>query len=464
MKSLEALSSHVVKKGGDLLLPTGRVLLEEELERIAPEAWREEMKKLSSRGKVKTQPGVDLTRRTCNRCGGMDLHFVDCGSCRKECAYCTSCLQMGRSKTCTPLYYIEDEEEERTSLTHSLLAWKGNLTPSQLEASDTASDLVRKTNQKCLIWAVCGAGKTEVTFKPIDQALQLGQKVLIATPRKDVVLELFPRIQQAFPTVRVIALHGKSAQKWEEAQITISTTHQVLRFYQKFDLVVIDEVDAYPYHNNPMLYFAVERARKPSGNLLYLSATPPDYLRKLPQVRIPARYHRKPLAVPQIVLERNLAKRLKKITHLDVIHQIINYIFENQRQGFFFVPYIGLVEELVNQLNHYDEIEGTHSRDPAREEKVRRFREGEIRILVTTTILERGVTVPKTDVIVIQADSSIFDEASLVQMSGRAGRSLLDPVGTVVFIAEEKTREMKKAIKHIKQMNKWAKKRGLLDC
>ncbi|MFB8735903.1 helicase-related protein [Bacillus sp. SL00103] len=43
-------------------------------------------------------------------------------------------------------------------------------------------------------------------------------------------------------------------------------------------------------------------------------------------------------------------------------------------------------------------------------------------VLVTTTILERGVTIPNVQVGVLGAESTIFTESALVQISGRAGR------------------------------------------
>ena len=106
---------------------------------------------------------------------------------------------------------------------------------------------------KFLIWAVTGAGKTEMIFPFIHYTAARGGRVLIATPRKDVVLELQPRIQRAFANYSVVTLYGGSEQRWEQGQITIATTHQLLRFHQAFDLVIIDEIDAFPYHNNPML-------------------------------------------------------------------------------------------------------------------------------------------------------------------------------------------------------------------
>lgn len=446
-------------------IPRGRALLAEELQTFCQEGWENAIQTLHLEGMVQILPGVSLADKRCNRCGQGDLIYSECFTCQQPCAYCLSCLQMGRSKACTPLYYIQDEES-REALPVPTLEWTGTLTPAQQEASDRATALLDQQAQELLVWAVCGAGKTEVTFHPIAEALLRHQRVLLVTPRKDVVLELLPRFKQAFPAAHVIALHGKSKEKWEEAHLTLSTTHQAIRFYQKFDLIIIDEVDAFPYHNNPMLYYAVERARKPKANLIYLSATPPDYLRKKPHVRIPARYHRKPLAVPKLVIDSALPKVLQQGRRYAFFEQILDFLKQNERQAFFFVPYIEGVDKLVNQLIKLCpsmRMEGTHSRDAGREEKVQRFRRGETRILVTTTIMERGVTVPKTDVVVVQADAPIFDEASLVQISGRAGRSIQDPIGHVLFLAKEKTKEMKKAVRHIEEMNKIAKRKGLLD-
>jgi competence protein ComFA len=90
------------------------------------------------------------------------------------------------------------------------------------------------------------------------------------------------------------------------------------------------------------------------------------------------------------------------------------------------------------------------------------FRNREIRLLVTTTILERGVTVPKSDVFILDADSELFDEAALIQMAGRAGRSKDDPAGRVVFAAPQWTRSQSLAVRQIKAMNRIARKGGYL--
>lgn len=99
-----------------------------------------------------------------------------------------------------------------------------------------------------LLWAVTGAGKTEMIFPLVDSVISKGGRVLIASPRRDVVIELDPRIRRAFPKKSVVTLYGGSDQRWERGDITLSTTHQLFRFHEAFDLVIVDEIDAFPFH------------------------------------------------------------------------------------------------------------------------------------------------------------------------------------------------------------------------
>ena len=124
------------------------------------------------------------------------------------------------------------------------------------------------------MWAVCGAGKTEMMFESISVALRDGKRVCWAIPRADVVVELVPRLQHAFPYAKVIGLHGQSNEKMNYGDIIISTTHQLIRFYQAFDFLIIDEVDAFPYTFDPMLSRLVKKACTSNCAIIYLSATP----------------------------------------------------------------------------------------------------------------------------------------------------------------------------------------------
>ncbi len=107
-----------------------------------------------------------------------------------------------------------------------------------------------------------------------------GLRVAIASPRVDVCLELAPRLQAAFASIPQIVLYGEMPGSYDYRQLTICTTHQLLRFYHAFDVLVIDEVDAFPFAADPGLAFAAERAKKLTGALLYLTATPSKELQR----------------------------------------------------------------------------------------------------------------------------------------------------------------------------------------
>lgn len=103
-------------------------------------------------------------------------------------------------------------------------------------------------------------------------------------------------------------------------------------------------------------------------------------------------------------------------------------------------------------------IRTVHAADKDREAKVQAFRNREIAIILTTTILERGVTFPSVDVAILDAAHEVFDEAALVQIAGRAGRSPADPTGEVVFFHEGRSDAMDKAVRAIQDMNRRAKR------
>lgn len=308
-------------------------------------------------------------------------------------------------------------------------------------------------------------------FPLVESVLLRGGKALIATPRRDVVIELDPRIRAAFPTASVVNLYGGSAQRWETGDITLATTHQLLRFYQGFDLVVIDELDAFPYHGDKILHYAADKSCAPGAARLLLSATPPSELQReakrgrLPHARVPVRYHRHPLPVPKLIQAPAVKQMLKQYRLPPKLLAAMQASLHRGAQLFVFVQQIAqteLIAALLRAALQHSAVAATSSQDADRADKVQHFRKREIRVLVTTTILERGVTIPKSDVYILDADGRLFDEASLVQMAGRAGRSSEDPFGRVYFCSRERSRAQLSAVHHIQTMNRIARKQGYL--
>ena len=87
---------------------------------------------------------------------------------------------------------------------------------------------------------------------------------------------------------------------------------------------------------------------------------------------------------------------------------------------------------------------------------VEKFRRKEITILISTTILERGVTFPCVDVFVVEANHRLFSRSALVQIAGRVGRSMERPTGELIFFHDGTTMAIEKAIKEIREMNQEA--------
>ena len=85
-------------------------------------------------------------------------------------------------------------------------------------------------------------------------------------------------------------------------------------------------------------------------------------------------------------------------------------------------------------------------------------------ILVATSLLERGVTIPQVDVVILFAhEARIYDASTLIQMSGRVGRTAQWPTGRCLMVAKEKTPAMVRALGIIRQFNDQAQKQRYLS-
>jgi len=426
----------------------------------------------------------------CVRCGTVSkLETISCLDCNGSCVYCEECQAMGESRLCRPLYGVPDLGRGFVPAVEAMVQSEFapkltfNLTKAQQDASQELVEFVAASPKKeALVWAVCGAGKTEVSFAAIAAVLAKGGKVLFAIPRRDVVLELIPRLEQAFPGVELSALYGGSQGKYLPAKLVLATTHQAIRFYRQFDLVVLDEVDAYPYSDSEMLRFAVHRAKKEDGKIVYMTATPGKELYrqgksgKIDLIHIPARHHGYPVPEPKLLIGDYC--KLQEDGHVKFSREILTFIHQTVEgdlaQLFIFIPSVFLTEQVGKSLRRrvklppFNDFEGdwvaySHSKDPKREDKRRRFVEGEYPILVSTTIMERGITVARANVLVLFANyQQVFDEGTLMQMAGRAGRSSIYPNGKVLFVGDKVSPAMEEAIARIREQNREAAGRGYL--
>lgn len=439
-------------------------------------------------GKIRREAAVTLDALgvpVCRRCGAAgELIRVPCVFCGcDDCYTCTSCQTMGAARSCTPLYFqaASPQNGRHAAFPDLKPHLEFELTAPQQRAARQLEEFLRSGGDRFLVWTVCGGGKTEVSFAAVAQVLAEGGQVLFAIPRKDVVQELLPRFQRAFPGVETAGLYGGSeethGERFLRVPLTVATTHQCLRFYQRFDLIILDEADAFPYQGSAMLRQAVRRALKPGAKMVIMSATPEKSLLdqalagRLPYVSIPARHHRQPLIVPEMRREDWARPRPKPGgAHWEpprIIGQFLAEVRAQGRKALLFLPTRQLIRDYGPALVAWADRRGipgdyVWAASPNRDEAKNALAAERLCFLVTSTIMERGVTIPGLDVMVLAADDeAIFDCPTLVQIAGRAGRR--GEPARVIFVAQRISRSMMECRRWIEGMNQEGKRLGYLD-
>lgn len=311
------------------------------------------------------------------------------------------------------------------------------LTKSQKAASEF---LLKNAmlKQNCVLSAVTGAGKTEIIYPTIKYCINNHLKIAIAIARKDVVIELYQRIKKDFKLAKVGAIYGGHHHDLS-MDVAILTTHQLYRFVNYYDVVIVDEVDAFPFYNNSLLNNFLLRSVK--GSVIYMSATVPIELIKsgYPVLYLNQRYHNEKLDIPIIKSKCSFYALKKQITLLNKGILIIYF------------PTIKI------QMKFHSKFKEKHylinSKTPNREDLLKELHSKENAIILSTLVLERGVTFKNTNVIVFNADHELFTRENLIQIAGRVGRHYLYPHGTILFLLRRVDKKVKSAIKFIKKCN-----------
>ena len=185
-----------------------------------------------------------------------------------------------------------------------------------------------------------------------------------------------------------------------------------------------------------------------------MSATPSqkvleEYHKKGHEIlELKTRFHKQPIPVPKVLVLPSFLQVLK----------LISMLRKYQKEGkpvFVFAPTIGEAETLFSKLRIFIKRGALlHSKIERREEKLAGIKDGRLQYLVATSVLERGVTVKNLQVLIFHADlESIYDQATLVQIAGRAGRKKDAPEGDVYFFCTRKTKSIEGAIHEIDQCN-----------
>ena len=372
----------------------------------------------------------------CPRCGNADPEYIGTKNGKP---YCRKCIAF-HGDAAPPAKV--GEKTVRLNLSYGL-------SKEQQKLSDRIV-FNFKAGMNTLVYAVCGSGKTEISFGIIAYAMSRGMTVGFALPRRDVVIELYQRIKSAFPQNKITAVYG-SHNKELTGDCIILTTHQLYRYPKYFDLLVLDEIDAFPFKGSDVLVQFFRSSLR--GNCVMMSATPSkEIIKEFSRpgheiLTLRTRFHKHPIPVPVSKIALGPWKYVLLIRKLRAYQK-------ERKQCFVFVPTVDMSQRVFSVVRHF--VAGgdyVSSKRPGRAKIISRFKEGKLNYLVTTAVLERGITVSNLQVIVFGSDNSIYDEAALIQIAGRAGRKAAAPTGDVLFLANQESEGMKRAIKEIRYCN-----------
>lgn len=377
----------------------------------------------------------------CERCGNREeeLFYCDRGT-----WYCRRCIAFGRidanHKPVRPQW-----EKKRYDLTYHL---PYEMTEQQKEAARKTCAFL-KQGMHVLIYAATGAGKTELTMDAIVQYLRDGKRVGFAISRRQVVLEIAQRLQEAFPAIKVRPVcegHTKDI----FADLIVCTMHQLYRYPGCFDLLIMDEVDAFPYCGNEVLNKIAMDAC--CGELLYLTATPDELLQKevekgnIQEVTLFQRPHRHPLVIPKVV-------KAPSVILYFALYRFLLQNIRSHKQTLVFVPTIRLASWCGKCFSAICSCASLSSKSRDRDEILDLFRARKMDVLFATTVLERGITIPDVQVAVLYSEHAVFTAASLIQMIGRTGRKKEHPDGKGLFLCRYETKQQKQCLKELEKMN-----------
>lgn len=362
----------------------------------------------------------------CMRCNNKNRLLFEklfCPNCT-QCYYCLKCAHISIFKLCDSL-----KEDLIFTYENVTLKLQYHLTNNQKIISDK---IVRNIiNSNIFINATCGAGKTEIVFKVIKNYINNHKHVCFVTPRIEVTKELYLRFNKVFNTTFGI-ITGE--EKIHTGAMFFMTCNQLINYHDTFDLVIVDEADAFPLANDKILESGIKKSLRTNGKIIKMSATPLKIEKDYITLSLFERYHKQ--AIPTPVFQKTSLNYIKNITKKD--------------KWIIFFPTIKTLQETYNLLNNPDIII-CHSRITNISEKLSALHDSYI--IFSTAILERGITLSNINVLVYNSHHENFKANTLIQISGRVGRVFPHTNGNIIFMADYKTRAIINSIKYVGSLN-----------
>ena len=314
------------------------------------------------------------------------------------------------------------------------------LTGSQEQAvKEIRLDLAKPERMLRLLQGDVGSGKTIVALLAAASVIEGGAQAAIMAPTEILARQHFATIAPLCEGTGVNAaiLTGREKGKIREdilARLASGDIHILIGThalfqgpvnFQSLGIAVIDEQHRFGVHQRLAL-----GDKAPHSDVLVMTATPiprtlvMTYYGDMDVSQLPDKpIGRKPIATSALPLDRltDLTARIgKAVDEGQKVYWVCPLVEESDE-----VEAVSAEERFAYLQKQFgDKVGLVHGRlsGPEKEAAMERFRSGETRILVATTVIEVGVDVPDATIIIIE-HAERFGLAQMHQLRGRVGRS-----------------------------------------
>ncbi len=282
-----------------------------------------------------------------------------------------------------------------------------------------------------LICGDVGYGKTEIAIRAAFKAVQEGKQVVYLVPTTILAeqhyntfsqrMKDFPMVVDLLCRFRTAAEQKKTVEKLRKGQVDIVIgTHRVLSAdvtFKDLGLLIIDEEQRFGVNHKEKI-----KKLKENVDVLTLTATP-----------IPRTLHMSLIGIRDMsVLEEAPMDRVPIQTYVmeydgEIVREAINRELARGGQVYYVYNKVQTIEEITGQIAQLvpeARVEFAHGQ--MKEQQLERimfeFINGEIDVLVSTTIIETGLDISNVNTMIIH-DADQFGLAQLYQLRGRVGRS-----------------------------------------
>jgi transcription-repair coupling factor (superfamily II helicase) len=323
----------------------------------------------------------------------------------------------------------------------------------QKAIDDAKADMERARPMDRLVCGDVGYGKTEVAVRAAFKAIADQRQVAVLVPTTLLAAQHYRTFSARFAgfPVRIEELSRFKTKKEQQAILAdlaagkvdvVIGTHRLLQkdvVFASLGLIVVDEEQRFGVMHKERL-----KEMRASVDVLTLSATPiPRTLhmsllgvRDLSLIQTPPknRMSIKTVVVPfsDAIVQKAIVQELDRGGQVYYLHNRIESIYG--------------VARALQQLVPKARIAIGHGQmsEAELEPVMARFVEGEIDILVATTIIENGIDIPNVNTIVVN-DADRFGLAQLYQLRGRVGRSNHQAYAYLLYQAHKALTEDAKA-------------------